>query len=133
MHRSVFGLHTYAVGENETYARMAGVNVKKVRIGNYIISSILAAVAGLILASRIGSGAPLIGDPFTLDSLTGAIIGGMTFAGGEGFIIGSLGGAAIVGMMSNALNMSGVEPFYQYIFRGGLLILAMIINSFKRR
>lgn len=133
MHRSVFGLHTYALGENENYARMAGVNIKKVRIGNYILSSVLAAVAGLILASRIGSGAPLIGDTYTLDSLTGAIIGGMTFAGGEGFVIGALGGAAIVGMISNALNMSGVEPFYQYIFRGGLLILAMIINSFKRR
>ncbi len=133
MSRSVFGLHTYAVGENERFARMAGVNIKKIRIRNYIISAVLASVAGIILASRIGSGAPFIGDPFTLDSLTAAIIGGMTFAGGEGFIIGAFGGAAIIGMINNALNMSGVEPFYQYIFRGGLLILAMIVNSFRRR
>jgi len=133
MSRSVFGLHTYAVGGNELYARMAGVNIKKIRIGNYIISTVLASVAGIVLASRIGSGAPLIGSPYTLDSLTAAIIGGMTFAGGEGFVIGALGGAAIIGMINNALNMSGVDPFYQYIFSGGLLILAMIINSFRRR
>ncbi len=133
MSRSVFGLYSYAVGENELYARMAGINIKKVRIGNYVISSVLAGIAGIVLASRIGSGAPLIGSPFTLDSLTAAIIGGMTFAGGEGFVIGALGGAAIVAMVNNALNISGVEPFYQYIFRGGLLILAMIINSYKRR
>lgn len=133
MNRSVFGLYTYALGENEVYARMAGINIKKVRIGGYMISSLMASVAGLILASRIRSGAPLIGDPYTLDSLTGAIIGGMTFAGGEGFVIGALGGAAIVGMIGNALNMSGVEPFFQYIFRGGLLILAMIINSYKKK
>jgi len=133
MSRSVFGLHTYAIGNNEQYSRMAGVNVKKIRIGNYMISSFLACFAGLILASRIGSGAPLIGDPYTLESLTAAIIGGMSFSGGEGFILGALGGSAIVGMINNALNISGVDPFYQYIFRGGLLIIAMIINSFKRR
>ncbi len=133
MSRSVFGLYTYSLGENELYARMAGINIKKVRIGGYMISATLASVAGLVLASRIGSGAPLIGTPFMLDSLTAAIIGGMTFVGGEGFVIGALGGAAIIGMINNALNISGVEPFYQYIFRGGLLILAMIIISFKRR
>ncbi|MBM3705642.1 MAG: ABC transporter permease [Actinobacteria bacterium] len=133
MHRSVLGLYIYAVGENEQYARMAGINIKKIRIGSYIISSTLASVAGIVLASRIGSGAPLIGMPYTLDSLTAAIIGGMSFAGGEGFIIGALGGAAIIGMINNALNISGIDPFYQFIFRGGLLIIAMIINSFKKR
>ncbi len=133
MSRSTFGLHTYAIGNNEQYSRMAGVNVKKIRIGNYMISSFLACFAGLILASRIGSGAPLIGDPYTLESLTAAIIGGMSFSGGEGFVLGALGGSAIVGMISNALNISGVDPFYQYIFRGALLIIAMVINSFKRR
>ncbi|MCL6087883.1 MAG: ABC transporter permease [Actinobacteria bacterium] len=133
MSRSVFGLHVYAVGENELYARMAGVNIKKIRIGVYVISATLASVAGIVLASRISSGAPLIGSPYTLDSLIAAIIGGMTFAGGEGFVIGALGGAAIMGMISNALNMSGVDPFYQFILEGGLLILVMIISSFRRK
>ncbi|MGA2478394.1 MAG: ABC transporter permease [Spirochaetia bacterium] len=132
MSKNVFGLYTYATGESEAYARMAGINTKRIRIGGYVISAIMASVAGLILACRIGSGAPLIGNSYTLDSLTAAIIGGMTFAGGDGYVIGAFGGAAIIGMINNALNMSGVEPFYQYIFRGGLLILAMIINSFKR-
>jgi ribose/xylose/arabinose/galactoside ABC-type transport system permease subunit len=98
-----------------------------------MFSSFLACFAGILLASRIGSGAPLIGEPYTLESLTAAIIGGTSFSGGEGFILGALGGAAIVGMISNALNISGIDPFYQYIFRGALLIVAMIINSFKKR
>ena len=132
MSRNVFGLHTYAMGESEGYAHMAGINIKRIRIGGYVISAIMASMAGLILACRIGSGAPLIGSPYTLDSLTAAIIGGMTFAGGEGYVIGAFGGAAIIGMVNNALNMSGVDPFFQYIFRGGFLILAMIINSYKR-
>lgn len=133
MSRSVYGLYTYSIGESEEYSRIIGINIKKVRIGNYIVSATFASIAGLILASRINSGSPFIGNPFTLDSLTAVIIGGVTFAGGQGFVIGALGGAFIIGIISNALNISGVSPFYQYILKGSLLVLAMIINSIKKR
>ena len=132
MSRSTFGLYTYSVGGNEEYARMAGINIKKVRIGNYIISAVLSSMAGLILTCRIGSGSSLLGAPFVLDSIAAVIIGGVTFAGGLGFVSGALGGACIIAMLSNALNISGVSPFYQYIVKGALLIIAMMASS-KRK
>ena len=131
--RSKFGLYTYAIGGNETYARMAGVNIKKVRIGTYIISAILASIAGIVIGSRTGSGSPLVGDGFLMDSLTAAIVGGTGFAGGSGFVVGAFAGASIVAIMSNALNISDVTPFYQYIAKGSILLVAMIINSQRKR
>jgi ribose/xylose/arabinose/galactoside ABC-type transport system permease subunit len=133
MSRSPFGVHVYAVGGSEIFARMAGINVKKVRIGTYIISATLAAIAGLIIASRIGSGVPNVGNPYMLDSLTAVIVGGTTFAGGQGFVLGSLAGAVIISVISNALNISGVSPFYQYIAKGSILLIAMIINSRRKK
>jgi len=132
MSRSSHGLYTYSIGGNEAYAHMVGINIKKVRIGNYIISAILSSMAGLILTCRIGSGSSLLGAPFVLDSITAVIIGGITFAGGLGFVSGALAGACIIAMLSNALNISGVSPFYQYIVKGALLLIAMMVSS-KRK
>lgn len=133
MKRSAFGLHVYAMGGNTEYSRMAGINVSRVRIGTYVLSALLASVAGLIMASRIASGSPLLGNPFQMDSLTASIIGGASFAGGQGIILGSFAGASIVAMMSNALNISGVSPFFQYFVKGALLIAAMIMNTRKKK
>lgn len=132
MSRTKFGLYTYALGGNETYARMSGVNIKNVRIGTYIISAVLASIAGIIIGSRTGNGSPLVGDGFLMDSLTAAIVGGTGFAGGSGYVAGAFAGASIVAIMSNALNISDVSPFYQYIAKGSILLLAMIINSQRK-
>jgi ribose transport system permease protein len=127
-----FGLYTYALGGNEAYARMSGIKIKKVRIGTYVISAVLASIAGIIIGSRTGNGSPLVGDSFLMDSLTAAIVGGTGFAGGSGFVAGAFAGAGIVAIMSNALNISDVSPFYQYIAKGTILLLAMIINSQRK-
>ena len=68
-----------------------------------------------------------------MDSLTAVIVGGTTFAGGQGFVLGSLAGAVIISVISNALNISGVSPFYQYIAKGAILLIAMIINSRRKK
>lgn len=132
MSRTSFGVHVYAMGGNPEFARMAGVNIKRVRIMSYIISSCLAAVAGFVVSARIGTGIPNIGSPFLMDSLTAVIIGGANFAGGQGFIAGTFAGAIMVSIISNALNIASVSPFYQYIVKGAILLLAMIINSRKK-
>ena len=128
-----FGVHTYAIGNNEGYARMAGVNVKLTRMGGYLLSSLLAAVAGIIIACRISSGSSQVGNSFQLDSLTAVLVGGTPFSGGQGFIIGALAGSSIVSIIRNALNIAGVSPFYQYIAKGALLIVAMIANSLTKK
>jgi ribose/xylose/arabinose/galactoside ABC-type transport system permease subunit len=132
MSRTSFGVHVYAIGGNPEFARMAGINVKRVRIVSYIISACLAAVAGFVISARIGTGIPNVGSPFLMDSLTAVIIGGASFAGGQGFVAGTLAGAIMVSIISNALNIASVSPFYQYIVKGAILLLAMIINSRKK-
>ena len=132
MSRSSFGVHVYAIGGSPEFARMAGINVKRVRILTYIISACLAAVAGFVLSARTGTGIPNIGSPFLIDSLTAVIIGGTGFSGGQGFVVGTLAGAVMISIISNALNIASVSPFYQYIVKGVILLLAMIINSRKK-
>jgi ribose transport system permease protein len=132
MSRTSFGVHVYSIGGSPEFARMAGVNVKRVRITSYIISACLAAAAGFVVSARIGTGIPNIGTPFLMDSLTAVIIGGASFAGGQGFIAGTFAGAVMVSIISNALNIAGVSPFYQYIVKGVILLMAMIINSRKK-
>ena len=132
MSRTSFGVHVYAMGGNPEFARMAGVNVKRVRIITYIISACLAVVAGFVISARTTTGIPTIGSSFQLDSLTAVIIGGASFAGGMGFVAGTLAGAILVSVISNVLNIASVSTFYQYIATGGILLLAMIINSRKK-
>ncbi|MHB8280044.1 MAG: ABC transporter permease [Candidatus Humimicrobiaceae bacterium] len=132
MSRSTFGIHVYAMGGNSEFAKMAGINVKRVRIMTYIISACLACVTGIVIAARMGSGLPTVGAPFLIDSLTAVIIGGTGFSGGHGFVLGTLAGAVMISVISNALNMANVSPFYQYIAKGAILLIAMIINSRKK-
>ena len=133
MSRSSFGLHVYAIGGNPEFARMAGINVKRVRMMTYVISACLACVAGIVIAARTGTGIPNVGTTFLLDSLTAVIIGGTGFSGGQGFVLGTLAGAVMISIISNALNIANVSPFYQYIAKGAILLLAMIINSRKKQ
>ena len=94
-----------------------------------MISGISAAAAGIYLAARIGSGDPLVGQAYTLDSITAVVVGGTSLYGGRGSAVNTIVGAFIVGLLSNALNQLGVTSFYQYIFKGILLILAVFIFS----
>jgi len=103
--------------------------VSGVKIGAYVVSGISAAVAGIYLAARIGSGDPLVGQPYTLDSITAVVVGGTSLYGGRGSAVNTIIGAFIVGLLSNALNQRGVSSFYQYILKGVLLILAVFIYS----
>jgi len=124
-----FGAHLYAVGGEERCAYLSGVNTHRVKIGAYVVSGISAAAAGIYLAARIGSGDPLVGQAYTLDSITAVVVGGTSLYGGRGSAVNTIVGAFIVGLLSNALNQLGVTSFYQYIFKGILLILAVFIYS----
>jgi len=129
MRDTAFGKHLYAVGENRKVARSMGVNTGKVTVKAYSLCAILACLSGLILTGRIRTGDPVIGVPFGLDSVTAVVIGGTTLSGGRGNALGSVAGAFIIGMLSNILNLVGVSSFYQYVLKGALLIIAMIVYS----
>ncbi len=127
--RTKFGKHVYAVGGNEEAARLSGVPVERTLISLYVLSGMMAALAGIVLSSRVGSGDPNIGVGFELEVIAAVIIGGTSLSGGEGRIMGTVIGAIIVGVLSNGLNLSGVEPFWQYVAQGLVLIAAVVVDK----
>lgn len=119
------GRQIYQVGGNEEAARLAGINVAKVKIVTYAISGFLSAVAGLILVARMQSGeAVRTGIGWELDAIAAAAIGGVSLMGGIGTAVGTLCGVLIIGMMANAFNLLGLNPYWQRIVIGVVLAIA---------
>lgn len=125
-----FGINIYAVGDNERAAFISGIKVNRTRVLAYMLAGLFVALAGIGLSGQIGSGDPNIGTPYTLNSVAAAVLGGIAFFGGKGKIRGAVIGALIIGSLMNILFFSGISPFYQYIFQGAILILAIGIKSF---
>ncbi len=133
LRKTILGNYIYATGESEENAKLAGINVDMVKIFGFMICGFMSAVAGLVLAGRIRSGDPLIGISFNLDSITAVILGGTSFAGGHGGVEGTIAGALIISMLSNMLNLINISSFYQYIVKGLILIVAVILYSLRRK
>jgi ribose transport system permease protein len=123
--RTSLGRRIYAVGGNPEAARLAGVPVRKVRILAFVLSGLSAAVTGLYMASRMGSGDPNIGPGFELDSITAVVVGGTMLGGGRGGLAGTLGGVLLVATLSNLLNLMNVENWYQQVIKGLILLIAV--------
>ena len=130
-HRS--GRHIYATGGDQQRASLAGVRVHRSIITGYALSGFLSAVAGLFLALRIDSGAPTVGDPFLLDSITAVLLGGTTFVGGRGGLVGTVGGTLVLTVLANLLVTANVHTYWQYIVRAGVLFIAVVAYTMKRR
>lgn len=126
-----YGRYVYAVGGNEDSARLSGISVNNVKTWVYIISGITAAIAGIIVTSRIGSAAPTAGNGYELDAIAAIVIGGTNLVGGEGTIIGTVIGILIIGVLSNGLNLMDVSAFYQTIVKGLVILLAVLIDRKK--
>lgn len=129
LYRTRTGVHLYAIGKNPRIAASMGVKFRGVSVRAYVIAALLAALTGLLLACRMRVGDPLVGTNYTMDSITAAAIGGTSLAGGVGLISGSVLGSFLIGMLSNMMNILGVDQFYQYVLKGSLLVLAMIVYS----
>jgi len=133
MSSTVFGREVYALGGNEEAARYSGINVERRRMMVYISMGLLSAVTGIVLTSRLGSADPTAGVGFETDAIAAVVIGGTSMSGGEGSVIGSLIGALIIGVMNNGLNLLNVSPYYQQIFKGLIVVLAVLMDSASRR
>lgn len=133
MHNTSYGRKVYAVGNSELYAEQSGINTKKIIISIYILSGIVAAFAGIALASRISTGNPLVGDSYAMDSVAAAVVGGISMNGGIGSVVGALFGAMILSLINNIMNNVGISPYYQYIIKGLLLMVSLMLFQIKRR
>lgn len=128
--RNIFGAYTYGVGGNEEATKLSGVSVEKIKLGVYTLSGITASIGGLILTSRLNSGQPTSGAGLELSSIAAVVIGGASVTGGAGGVWGSLIGAIIMSVLTNGFDLLGVGRFYQMIFTGIVLIIAV---SFQRK
>ncbi|EEQ62368.1 putative ribose transport system permease protein RbsC [Clostridiales bacterium 1_7_47FAA] len=125
--KTAFGRRVYAIGGNEMVAELSGINVRKNKIIYYILSGICASIAGMIMTSRMGSGQPSMGATWNMDSITAIVIGGTSLNGGSGSITGSVLGTIMMVMITNGLNIVGVNSFWQMVISAMILIITIIV------
>ncbi|AOQ23641.1 Ribose import permease protein RbsC [Moorella thermoacetica] len=130
---TVFGRYVYAIGGNPEAARMSGIDVERLQMVIYIISSLLSAFAGLVLASRMGAAQTTAGSTYALDSIAAVILGGTSLAGGKGSVLGTLLGVIVIGVMNHGLIMLNVPPYYQGVATGIVLIIAVLLQTSNLR
>jgi sugar transport system permease protein len=128
-----FGRSVYAVGGNPDAARLSGIRVEHVRVAMFAISGFLAAFTGILLASRLGSGNAGAAEGLEFDVIAAVVIGGTSLTGGRGSMVGTLIGVLFYELIANGLVLLGINPFAQGLVRGGIILLAVLINEFARR
>jgi ribose transport system permease protein len=129
--KTTFGRKTYAIGGNEEASILSGIKVDRVKIWIYSLTGMLSALAGIILTSRLNSAQPTAGVTYELDAIAAVVLGGTSLAGGRGWIFGTLIGALIIGVLNNGLNLLDVSSFFQQVVKGGVILLAVLLDRKK--
>lgn len=127
--KTPLGRYIYAIGGNENAARLSGINTSRIKIIVYTLSGALAALGGLIVTARLDSAQPNAGASYELDAIAAVVIGGTSLSGGRGSILGTVLGAIIIGVLNNGLVLLNVSPFWQQVVKGGVILLAVIIDK----
>lgn len=131
--KTVFGRQVFAIGGNERAAELSGVRVNRVKIGTYAISGFCAALAGLIIASRLGAANPAIATSYELNAIAVVVLGGASLFGGVGTIGGTIIGAFVLGVLGNGMVLVGISDFWQTVITGAVIILAVVVDQLQRR
>lgn len=129
--KTTFGRGVYAIGGNEEASLLSGLRVDRIKIGVYSLTGLLAALAGTTLTSRLNSAQPTAGVSYELDAIAAVVLGGTSLSGGRGWIFGTLVGALIIGVLNNGLNLLNVSSFYQQVVKGGVILLAVLLDRKK--
>lgn len=133
LRHTTFGRHVYALGSNEEATRLSGISTTKVKVKVYAISGLFAAISGIILTSRLNSAQPTAGTSYELDAIAAVVLGGTSLSGGNGWIVGTLIGAMIIGVLDNGLNLLNVSSFYQSVVKGAVILLAVLLDRSKSK
>ncbi|EIM74741.1 L-arabinose transporter permease protein [Nitratireductor aquibiodomus RA22] len=131
LNRTVFGKNTLAMGGNPEASRLAGVNVDWMRIWIFTLQGFICAVAGILLASRITSGQPNAATGLELSVISACVLGGVSLAGGRATMTGVIVGVMIMGIAENVMNLLNIQAFYQYVVRGFILLLAVLLDNMR--
>jgi ribose transport system permease protein len=132
--RTKFGFYVRSIGGNPEAARVAGIDISRVKIAAYTMSGLFASISGLILGALMNGGLPNVGTDLALDSISGVILGGTAISGGVGSIFGTLGGCLIMATLNNGMSLMGAQYHVQILVKGLVIILAVLMdNAFKSR
>ena len=131
--QSIWGRYIKAIGGNEFAAFVSGISVNKIKCLVYSLSGLFAAVASILLTSRINTGQPNAGLGFELDAIAAVIIGGTSTKGGKGSMIGTLLGVIFIGIINNGLDLLNVSAYWQQLLMGGIIILAVLFDRIYQK
>ena len=127
-----FGKYTVAIGGNEETVRLAGIPIRRYKIGIYMLGGMLSGLAGGLLLGRLRSGDPTFGALFELDAIAAAVMGGTSLSGGEGSILGTVVGALIISLVQNAMNLWNIPSYWQQFIIGSVIIFAVVLDQIRR-
>lgn len=133
LNRTTFGPNTLAIGGNKVAARLAGIAVDRTKIIIFTMQGLVAAIAGVITAAKMGSGQPNVGEGFALQAISACVLGGVSLQGGIGTIQGVLLGVLIMGSVQNVMSLNNTDPFWQYVINGTILLAAVLFDLYRRR
>jgi len=133
LNNTSLGRYTFAIGSNEEAVRLSGVNVDRWKIAIYALSGGICGIAGLLLASRINSAQPALGQGYELDAIAAVVIGGTSLSGGAGTILGTIIGAFIMSVLTNGLRILSVAQEWQFVVTGIIIILAVYADMLRKR
>lgn len=132
LNKTKFGRHIYATGGNRVAARFAGVDTKWVTMRTFMISGIMAALAGVVLAARLYSGQPSVGEGFERDAIAASVLGGTSFNGGIGTLSGTIIGVLIIGILNNGMNLLKISSYWQFVVKGCCILGAVYLDFLKK-
>lgn len=131
--KTTYGRNTLAIGGNEEASRLAGINVDRTKLIIFVLSGLVSALAGVILAARMTSGQPMTSIGFELVAISACVLGGVSLNGGVAKISFIIAGVLILGTIENAMNLLNISPFAQYVVRGLILLIAVIFDKYKQK
>lgn len=130
--KTCFGRHIYSVGGNAEASRLNGINVDLCKIKVFVINAMLAALAGIVLVGRMGTASPVAGEGYDMDAIASVVIGGTSVAGGSGSISKTVIGVLLMSVINNSFNLLSVDMYFQYIFKGLIILVAVGIDSYNK-
>ncbi len=133
LNRTKFGRHVYGLGGNEEATRLSGVDVKRTKYTIYMLEGLLAALAGVVLLSRVNSGQPAAGQGYEMDIITGVVLGGVSISGGSGRIGGVVVGVLLMGVLTNGMILMNVDEYSQWMVKGLVLVAAVSLDTIASR
>ena len=132
LQKTKFGRYVYSIGGNQEASKLNGINVDAYKIKVFMINAALAGVAGIVFVGRMGTASPIAGEGYDMDAIASVVIGGTSVAGGQGSVLKTAIGVLLMSVINNSFNLLGVDMYFQYIVKGGIILTAVGIDSYTK-